>query len=110
VNLIPLLINLIATAVATEPAIPASIAKIVTDLAASVSAIFASGVTQKPDAVTVLAALSGVVAALKANTTISPATLNLINSIDKAIGEALQADASAQKLIDPTALKQEAAV
>ena len=109
-NLVPLLINILATAIAAEPAIPQSIKAIITALASSVSAVFASGVTSGVNPQTVLTALSGVVAALKATTNLSPTTLSLIASIDKAIGEALQADSAAQQQITPSTLHQESTI
>lgn len=100
-----LIASLVAGIVQGEPQISANIRQIVQDVYRSLSAIVSSGATSTVNPATILAALSGVIAALKADPNLPADKLALISAIDNAILAALAADKVAQQGVDPTQLK-----
>ena len=103
-NWITLITTLLPVAISGIGSLSAGVKQIINDILASLGAVAASGAIDAPSVSSVLLALSGVIAALKAEPNIPVATLNLIDALDRAAQAALAADAQAQKLVDPTQL------
>jgi hypothetical protein len=101
ITLITALLPVISNAI---PSISAEFKTIIADISASLGAVFSSGVIQTQNASTVLLALSGVIAALKAEPAIPPAVLGLLGALDRAAQAALAADQQAQVVVDPGTL------
>lgn len=104
-NLAWLLVSLSAGIIQGIPGISATIKQVISNISASLSAVASSGVTTNLNASTVLAALAGVIVALKADPNLPADKLSVIAGLEDAITAALAADAQAQKLVDPTQLK-----
>ena len=103
-NFALLIASLLAGIVQATPQISASIKQIVQDVYGSLSAVVASCVTNGLNPSTVLAALSGVITALKADPTLPASTLNLISALETAAAAALAADQAAQQQVNPATL------
>ena len=104
-NLALLIASLVASVVQSTPQISSTIKQIVMDIYNSLSAVVASGATDNPDAGTVLKALAGVIAALKADPNLPADKLALVGALESAAAAALAADTAAQKVVDPSTLK-----
>lgn len=104
-NWVMLLTSLLPVVIQGVPSIAAETKQILLDITNSVHAVATSGVLQAQNTTTVLTALAGVIAALKAEPNIPQPILDLIGSLDRAAQAALAADAAAQKLVDPTVLQ-----
>jgi hypothetical protein len=104
-NWVTLLVTLLPVVVQEIPALSAGVKQIITDIATSLGAVAASGALQGPSVSNVLLALSGVIAALRAEPNIPPAILNLIDAMDRAAQAGLAADKIAQQKVDPTLLQ-----
>lgn len=104
---IVLLIAALATGIISDPnlKISSTIKQIITDIYTSFSAIVSSGVTTTLNPTTVLAALAGVLAALKADPNLPADKLSLIVALESAAAAALVADQAAQQKVDPTTLQ-----
>lgn len=99
-----LIASLLAGIVQGVPQISAEIKSIVMAISTSLSAVLTSGVTTTLNPTTVLAALAGVIASLKAIPNLPQATLQAIVDLEAAAAAALQADQIAQQQVDPTKL------
>lgn len=100
-----LIASLLSSVVQNLPQVSASIKSIVAAIFTSLNAVVASGVTTTLDPTTVLAALAGVIATLKAQTNLPAASLAIIAGLDDAIAAALAADTIAKQKVDPTQLQ-----
>ena len=87
------------------PSLSTGIKQIINDIMGAVSAVSASGALQTQNPSTILLALSGVIAALKAEPNIPGPVLDLIGALDRAAQAALVADKQAQVVVDPTQLQ-----
>lgn len=99
-----LIASLLAAIVQGVPQISAEIKSIVTAISTSLGAVVASGVTSAVNPNTVLAALSGVITALRAIPNLPQTTLQIIQDLEQATVAALAADQAAQQKVDPTTL------
>ena len=104
-NWIGLITSLLPVVVQAIPSLTAGVKQIITDIAVSLGAISASGVVQGPSTSSILLALSGVIAALKAEPNVPTNVLNLINALDLAAQAALSADTAAQQTVNPGTLQ-----
>ncbi len=104
-NLALLIASLAASIIQSTPQVSAAIKQIVMDIYQSFSAVVSSGVTSSVNPNTVLAALAGVLAALKADPNLPADKLSLIQALEEAAGAALAADTAAQQKVDPTTLQ-----
>lgn len=104
-NFALLIASLLPVVLGGIPSIPSEVKQIVTDITASLRAVLTSGVTSNVNPTTVLQALAGVIAALKAEPNIPPDILDLIGALDRAAQAGLAADAAAQQKVDPTVLQ-----
>jgi hypothetical protein len=104
-NIILLITSLLPVVASAIPGLSATIKQIIADVSKSIGAVASSGVLQAQNVSTVLAALAGVIAALKAEPNIPPAILDLIGALERAAAAALAADQAAQQKIDPTTLQ-----
>jgi len=102
VNWVTLITALLPVAVSAIPSLSAAVKEIIIDISTSLGAVSASGVLTAPSASSALVALSGVIAALKAQPGIPAATLQLIDALDRAAQAGLAADQVAQQGVDPT--------
>lgn len=100
-----LIASLLAGIVQGVPQISAEIKSIVLAISTSLSAVVSSGITTNISPTTVLAALAGVITALKAIPNLPQATLQVIVDLESATAAALQADQVAQTKVDPTQLQ-----
>lgn len=87
------------------PGINALTKQIVNDIYQSFSAIVASGVTTTVTPQTVIAAIAGITAALKADPNLPADKLALIAALESAAAAALAADQAAQQKVDPSILQ-----
>lgn len=99
-----LIASLLAAVVQGIPQISAEIKSIVSAISSSLGAVVASGVTSVVNPNTVLAALAGVITALKAVPNLPQTTLQVILDLEAATTAALAADQQAQQKVDPTQL------
>ncbi len=104
-NIVLLITSLLPVAASAIPGLSSTVKQIITDIAQSLGAMAASGVLQAQNVSTVLAALAGVIAALKAEPNIPPDVLNLISALERAAAAALAADQAAQQKVDPGTLQ-----
>lgn len=100
-----LIASLLAAVIQGVPQISAEIKSIITAISTSLSAVVSSGVTSTVNPATVLAALAGVITALKAIPNLPQATLQVILDLESAAGAALAADQQAQQKVDPSQLQ-----
>lgn len=104
-NIALLILSLLPVATEGIPNLPANIKQIIQDVAGSIKAIMASGVTTTVSPSTVLQALAGVIAVLKAEPNVPQDILDLIGALDRAAQAGIAADKAAQQGVDPTTLK-----
>jgi hypothetical protein len=92
-----------------NPEVPKSISQIATDAESSIAAILvaiqggAGGFSLNPG--TILAAIGGVVAALQSDPNLPQGVLAKVQSLNKALAAALEADKVARQKVDPSILK-----
>jgi len=91
-NLALLIASIAASVLQGDPNIPAKISTTISAIASALSALAKSGVTSSISATTVLAAIAGVIAALKATPNLPQHTLDIIADLDAAVVAALAAD------------------
>lgn len=103
-TLVLLLASLASGIIQGIPGISSTIKSTIGAIVGSLSAIVASGVTVGVSEATILAALSGVLTALKGEPNIPAATLQLISGLEDAIAAALTEDKVAAAKVDPTTL------
>jgi hypothetical protein len=99
-----LIASLLAAVIQGVPQISAQIKAIILAISSSLGAVVASGVTSSVNPNTVLAALAGVITALKALPNLPQATLQVILDLEASTVAALAADQVAQQKVDPTQL------
>lgn len=104
-QLAALIASLLAGIVQGVPQISAEIKSIVLAISTSLGAVVSSGVTAGINPTTILAALAGVITALKAIPGLPAATLQAILDLESATAAALSADQTAQQKVDPTQLQ-----
>jgi len=98
-TILTILSALVPTILQNAGVIGASTGTLITNLAGPVETLFAnlkSGQSNTEDGLAVLAALAGVIAVLKANTSLSPAVLTQIQNVDLDVQAALAGYASAE--------------
>lgn len=100
-----LIASLLAGIVEGIPQVPAYIKSILMGIMGSLSAVSSSGVLSGLNPATFLAALAGVIAALKAVPQIPADKLQLIADLEAALAAALAADKQASIQVDPTQLQ-----
>jgi hypothetical protein len=100
-----LIASLLSGVIQGIPQISALWKQIVADIDASLSAVVASGVTTTVNPSTILQALAGVIAALKADPNLPADKLALIAALESAAVAALAADQAAQQKVDPGTLQ-----
>ena len=105
-NIVLLFASLLASVVQSTPQISSTMKQIVLDIYGSVSAIVNSGATTTLDPQTILVALAGVIATLKADPNLPAEKLAIVGALESAAAAALSADTAAQQKVDPTQLKQ----
>lgn len=99
-----LIASLLAAVIQGIPQISTEIKSIIAAISASLGAVVSSGVTSVVNPQTVLAALAGVITALKATPGLPQTTLQVILDLEAATGAALAADQVASQKVDPTQL------
>lgn len=99
-----LIASLLAAVIQGVPQISAEIKSIIMAISTSLGAVVASGVTSAVNPNTVLAALAGVITALKSVPGLPTATLQVIVDLESATAAALAADQVAQQKVDPAQL------
>jgi hypothetical protein len=100
-----LLLNLLPGLISAIPGISAAIKAIIGDVTSAASAILGSGVISQPSVNTILAAWAGVLAALKAQGNLPPATLNWVTQLEKAVQAALLQDVQLAQSVDWSQIK-----
>jgi hypothetical protein len=95
-----LLLGLIPGLLQNLPGISAAVKQIIADVAASASAVLASGAVSGPSVNTILAAWLGVVNALKTDPNINPNTLAMLAQLEKILQSVLTTDASLAKSVN----------
>lgn len=105
-NLVLLLASLASGIIQGVPKLSSTIKTTIAAIVQGLSGVIASGVTNAPSEATILAALSGVIAAAKADPALAgdSATLALISGLEDAIAAALNEDKIASTAVDPSAL------
>lgn len=103
-NLALLIASLVSATLQGIPGLSSSIKQLVTDIASSLSAVISSGVTTTLQPATILTALAGVIAALRADPKLPQQALGILAGLDDAIAAALTADKQAQLRVDPSLL------
>jgi hypothetical protein len=108
VALILSLVSVIAGVLKTNPAIPQEVGQVVSDISSSLAAIFsslmASGKNPQLNPTTVIAAIGGVIVALKNDPNLPSDVLAKLQSLDTALAQALVADKMAQQSVDYSTL------
>lgn len=104
-SLVLLLVSVASGLIQGIPGISATIKQTIAALSGSLNAVVASGITTTLSPTVILAALTGIITALKADPAVSPATLQLITGLEDAVTAALTADQAAQKQVAPTTLQ-----
>lgn len=99
-----LIASLLASVVQGIPQISPQIKQIVLDIYNALSGVINSGVTTTLNPSTILAALSGVIAALKSDPSLPQDKLALVAALESAAAAALAADQIAQQKVDPSQL------
>lgn len=99
-----LIASLLAATVQGIPQISPQIKSIVIDIYNALSGVLKSNVTTTLNPATILAALSGVIAALKSDPNLPQDKLALVAALESAAAAALAADQLAQKQVDPSQL------
>ncbi len=104
------LVQVLTGVLNTNPNVPKRIGVIAADAESSVAAILAAihsgsgGVSLNP--ATLLAAIGGIIAALQSDPNLPQDVLARVQSLNKAIKAALDADKAAQQRVDPSTLKR----
>ena len=104
-QLAALIASLLAGIVQGIPQISAEIKGIVSAISGSLAALLSSGVTTTLNPTTVLAALAGVIAAMKSVPNIPADKLQLIADLENALVAGMAADTQASQKVDPTVLQ-----
>jgi hypothetical protein len=104
VSLVLLIASLLSGIVQGIPSVSSSIKQTIAGIVGGLTAIQSSGVTTTISMQTVLAALAGVIAALKAETSIPAATLSLIAGLEDALTAAVAEDQKASQAVTPGTL------
>lgn len=103
-SLVLLLAQLANAVVQSTPQIGSTIKQIITDIAGSLSAVIASGVTANVEPATVLAALAGVLSVLQSDPNVPQDKLAIIASVQRAVAAGIAADKEAQQGVDTSKL------
>lgn len=99
-TLAALLLNLLPALLANIPGISAKLKQIISDVAASASAVITSGAVSGPSVNTILAAWAGVLVALRADPNLPQDKLGMIDELQKIVAAALLEDMKAALLVD----------
>jgi hypothetical protein len=105
VSLVLLIASLLSGIVQGLPSVSATIKNTVGGIVGGLNAVVASGVTTGISEQMVLAALAGVITALKAEPAIPATTLALISGLEDALTAALTADKAAAAAVTPSTLQ-----
>lgn len=109
-TLLTLIIGLIPPVLKGIPGISADIQTLIADVDSSVVAVLGSGAITQPGVNTVLAAWSGVIAALKNDPNLPAASLSAVGQLEKIVQAVMTEDAALAKSVDWTQFHQIAPV
>jgi hypothetical protein len=93
----------------SNPQIPAQVGQVVSDISGSVAVLFSNIMNSKTgqiqlSATTMIAAIGGVIVALKQDPSLPKDVLDKLDSLDRALQAALVADKLAQQTVDYSTL------
>lgn len=104
-TLMTIILGLIPTVLKSIPGISSGIQQIIADITASVAAVLGSGAVTQPNVNTILAAWSGVIAALKNDPNLPATSLAAVAQLEKIVQAVLLQDATLAKAVDWTKLQ-----